>query len=219
MKKNSRTERAHATRNAILDAATLAFAKDGFHAVGLRSIARTVGISQPLIHRHFGSKDALFDEVLRRSAERYDDVLAAHWAREPSDVRFFTQGLRTFFDWLGEHLLEGRLESWARLQGCLPQLSETTEMMAKLRQRFVDAQRAGVIKPQIDVDATLLVVNSLFKGFWERADDFPDIDRAGSRVFRQALDFLLPGMLTDRALREALEDLATDPPPSAASTE
>lgn len=59
-----RPRNAAATRQAILDAATRRFAREGYDEVGLRDIAGDVGVDPALISRYFGSKEDLFDEVV-----------------------------------------------------------------------------------------------------------------------------------------------------------
>ena len=56
--------------DAILDAALTAFAKNGFDGIGLREIAKTAGVAAATINYHFETKEKLFQEVVRRGAER-----------------------------------------------------------------------------------------------------------------------------------------------------
>lgn len=53
-------------RNVILDQAELAFAEHGLAGARVRDIAAVAGVNQALIRYYFGSKQDLFDEVLRR---------------------------------------------------------------------------------------------------------------------------------------------------------
>ena len=55
-----RPRNAAATRTAILDAARERFAAESYDDVGMRDIARDVGVDAALISRYFGSKDDLF---------------------------------------------------------------------------------------------------------------------------------------------------------------
>ncbi|MFC9252097.1 TetR/AcrR family transcriptional regulator [Amycolatopsis thailandensis] len=59
-----RTRNAAATRQAILEAAITAFTRHGYDGVGLREIAAAAGVTAILINRYFGSKEALFTEVV-----------------------------------------------------------------------------------------------------------------------------------------------------------
>ena len=47
-------------RNAIVEAALAAFAEHGFHGATTRNIANAAGVSQGLLHHHFGGKDGLW---------------------------------------------------------------------------------------------------------------------------------------------------------------
>ncbi|MEC8533265.1 MAG: TetR family transcriptional regulator, partial [Pseudomonadota bacterium] len=55
-----RPRNAAATRTAILEAARDRFAAESYDDVGMRDIARDVGVDAALISRYFGSKDDLF---------------------------------------------------------------------------------------------------------------------------------------------------------------
>jgi AcrR family transcriptional regulator len=52
------------TKNKILEAALLAFARDGFDSASLPKIAEIAEIAHPLIHYYFGSKDNLWRETV-----------------------------------------------------------------------------------------------------------------------------------------------------------
>ena len=68
------------TKNKILEAATLLFAKRGFNAVPMRDVAETVKINIASIYYYYESKDALLDDILS----------------------FFAKGYRHYFEWLAE---------------------------------------------------------------------------------------------------------------------
>ncbi|OXM46331.1 TetR/AcrR family transcriptional regulator [Amycolatopsis alba] len=72
-----RARNAAATRQAILDSAITAFTRHGYDGVGLREIAAEAGVTAILINRYFGSKEALFAEVV--------DVSFAQPTMIPSD--------------------------------------------------------------------------------------------------------------------------------------
>ena len=55
------------TRQAILDAATRRFAAQGYERAGAREIAADAGVTAALVNRYFGSKEALFAEVIKRA--------------------------------------------------------------------------------------------------------------------------------------------------------
>lgn len=59
-----RPRNAEATRAAILDAAREQFATESYDDVGIRDIARQVGVDPALVSRYFGPKEELFEQVL-----------------------------------------------------------------------------------------------------------------------------------------------------------
>lgn len=59
-----RPRNAAATRGAILDAARLRFTGESYDQVGMRDIAKDVGVDPALISRYFGSKEDLFRNVI-----------------------------------------------------------------------------------------------------------------------------------------------------------
>jgi AcrR family transcriptional regulator len=59
-----RTRNANATRQAILEAAVERFCAESYDDVGMRDIARDVGVDAALISRYFGCKEDLFISAL-----------------------------------------------------------------------------------------------------------------------------------------------------------
>lgn len=89
-----------ATRHAILDVAETLFAENGIAATSLRSILLAAGANLAAGHYHFGSKEILVEEVVRRRAEGLvrarDEQLKQ--ARQIADPRLRIRAiLRAFF--------------------------------------------------------------------------------------------------------------------------
>lgn len=59
-----RPRNAEATRAAILNASLERFSRDSYDDVGMRDIAKDVGVDAALVSRYFGSKEDLFASVL-----------------------------------------------------------------------------------------------------------------------------------------------------------
>lgn len=57
-------------REQILDAATRAFAREGFSATNLDDIAGEAGVGRVILYRHFESKAELYRAVLRQAKDR-----------------------------------------------------------------------------------------------------------------------------------------------------
>jgi AcrR family transcriptional regulator len=72
-------------REAILTAATRAFARGGYHGTSTDAVARESGISQPYVVRMFGTKLELFLEVFERAVARVRDAFVAVLDERPFD--------------------------------------------------------------------------------------------------------------------------------------
>lgn len=68
-------------KDRLLETAITLFYQDGFHAVGIDRILAEAGVAKMTLYHHFGSKDALIGEALRRRAAAFEkafkrDVMA-----------------------------------------------------------------------------------------------------------------------------------------------
>ncbi len=54
------------TREAILEAALRLFLRQGYHATGVREIAREAGVSLGAAYNHFASKEQILEELLKQ---------------------------------------------------------------------------------------------------------------------------------------------------------
>lgn len=73
-----------ATRDRILEAAILRFARHSYEETGLRDIAADVGVDVGYVHRCFGSKERLFTAALRATAQA--DRILGDVSRDPAGV-------------------------------------------------------------------------------------------------------------------------------------
>jgi AcrR family transcriptional regulator len=55
------------TEDRLIDAAGLVFARDGLEAATTRAIARTAGLNEVTLFRHFGTKEGVLAAVVRRT--------------------------------------------------------------------------------------------------------------------------------------------------------
>jgi AcrR family transcriptional regulator len=75
-----RLERGEA-QDAILDAAEVIFADNGFHGATTRAIAEHAQANAALIHYYFGSKEALYEAVIARRSGAINDERRARLAQ------------------------------------------------------------------------------------------------------------------------------------------
>ncbi len=102
---------AEAVRKAVIAAAIELFARQGPAAVSIRQIAARAGVNHGLVHRHFGSKQALLTMVLDElSADLAAADLALGPDREGAWSRAFraTRKQNAYWRILGHIMLEGQ---------------------------------------------------------------------------------------------------------------
>ena len=63
-------------REQLIDVATKLFAKSGYDATTTADIARAAGVTEPILYRHFDSKQELFVAIVRSVSEQ----TLRHWA-------------------------------------------------------------------------------------------------------------------------------------------
>lgn len=82
----------------ILQAAEFEFAEKGFEGAGMKALAQRAGVSQSLLHYHFGSKDQLYSAVIReRSKAINDERLERLDAIDLSDKDALDQVIKALF--------------------------------------------------------------------------------------------------------------------------
>lgn len=169
-----RVRNADRTRLAVLDAAERLFAERGFSGTSMRDIACASGISQPLIHHHFGSKQDLYLAVRRHGihefAERFPDL--AGGGDRPLDVR---SELTAIFEYLLEHEACLRLIGWARLEGTHPALPEEADLTRSMVKRIELAQQRGLIRRDLDPVNLSAMLLSLIVYWLENRSHFGEV--------------------------------------------
>jgi AcrR family transcriptional regulator len=144
------TSRAPAGRTELLQAAAEQFALYGFSGATTGDIARQAGVTQPLVHHHFGSKkglwDAVIDELFSALDTELQQALKAHTGSEVDRLR---ELLRVYVRFCGRY---PHLPRMIRLEG-------SDEVHEELHTRWLDrfiaffrgiieqAQASGALKP------------------------------------------------------------------------
>lgn len=73
-----------ATTAALLDAADSLFGEKGPNAVTVREISARANVNHALVHRHFGSKEALLDAIIEKHMVASKDTI--HAAANPDEA-------------------------------------------------------------------------------------------------------------------------------------
>jgi TetR/AcrR family transcriptional regulator len=214
---------AEATPQALLDAAEIVFARDGFSGARVDAIARVAGHNKALIFHYFDDKVGLYRALMTRTKQRIFAQLDAALARykgEGADVSaerlraLAAELLGVIFGYYLQHSETARILAWEAAEGwqtfstCGPPTVETwsTHVLAMIRK----AQAVGIIRAELDCRILFTTIMSLplihVVSLPRLQIIFPDEDFASpaaiARAQQQLTDLLLNGMLTPTALKE-----------------
>ncbi|MGH9673757.1 MAG: TetR/AcrR family transcriptional regulator [Bryobacteraceae bacterium] len=81
-------------RAAIVEAAILLFSEHGFHGSTTRDLARAVGVTEPILYRHFPTKRALYDAIIEAKSEEgraLQEAALGPYLHGRDDAGFFTR--------------------------------------------------------------------------------------------------------------------------------
>jgi len=140
------------TRARILEAARARFSQAPFDEVGMEQVARAAGVSKALVHHYYGTKRALYLEVLRAVA---DDFVAstAPPEGEPPEARL-AEGIRRYLDFVA-----AQPRAFAALVGGGIGSSDdaAAALIAEVRRRFCERiqSRLGNATPSHALDVAL----------------------------------------------------------------
>ncbi len=70
------------TKEKILHTALKLFSEKGYDGVGVREIAREVGIRESALYKHYSSKQEIFDSIIIIMSERYEQEITTYQLSE-----------------------------------------------------------------------------------------------------------------------------------------
>lgn len=137
------------TRERLLDAAEALFAERGFEGTSMRAITQGAGTSVSAANYHFGSKEKLLHETLRRATapanERRLELLDRYQAEAGDSPlpleRVLDAFLRPVMEWRLRDGVDGARQISARLFSDPPQLIQSikVEIFGPMSRRFLEA--------------------------------------------------------------------------------
>jgi len=148
------------TRARILDAALASFASPGYDATSLDVLAARLGVRKQTILYHFGSKEALLDAVVDRSAADLSDALERALAKAGPGFERVDALVKAVFRLAARRPeLLGLLREVTRLgPPATTRLMDALEPLVNRAHAFLEAEMdAGTMRRQ---DARLLLLNA-----------------------------------------------------------
>lgn len=168
--------------DAVLDAATTAFHRRGYHATALSDLLAATGLHKGSLYGAFGDKHTLFVTVLRRYVDKRAELVAADLdaAVTPLD------GIRAYLRRLAVEAVGGRgcLSANSALE-LLPGDDEVAAAVTRHRQLThrhlagaIDrAKLCGQVPPGRSTDVLARYLYTVVEGLWElgRTSTDPDV--------------------------------------------
>ena len=142
-------------REQLIEVATRLFAKSGYDATTTSAIAEAAGVTEPILYRHFDSKQELFVAIVRNVSE----LTMAHWREIIAGVDDPAEQIRRIAAELPQHM-EKLADAYHVLHGALATSRDRKvaavmkEHYAQIEKFFVQiittGQTAGIFRPQLD---------------------------------------------------------------------
>src|SRR5437762_8167852 len=142
-------------REQLIDVATKLFAGFGYDATTTAAIAKAAGVTEPILYRHFKSKQELFVAIVRSVSEQ----TLRHWEQEiarlsdPTErIRRVAEGMPEHFKKLEDqyHVLHGALAT-SRDKKVIAVAREHYRQIEKFFMQLVsDGQRAGAFRKDLN---------------------------------------------------------------------
>jgi TetR/AcrR family transcriptional regulator len=181
-------------RAAVLDTACRVFARCSYRAATTAEIAREAGVTEPILYRHFASKQALYLACIETAWQRVRAAWGEAVAAEP-DPRAWTQAMaNAFFDFKEQRSAVAQL--WLR---ALTESGDDPDIRRYLRRHLRDVhafvadvvrrcQAAGAIPVDRDprAEAWIFIAVGLLTAVAGRLGAMPADDLERIRASRHA---------------------------------
>jgi len=157
-------------RESLLQAATKTFARKGFSVATVSDIAKEAGVTEPLIYKHFPSKQSLYVEVFKRVAQFFETEIAAIIAEGHPPVRTLEDIALFYFRYLQRNLDFARIlyqvsaQSEDGLQGLVEPLGFMGEVVQRLVQLVESLIRTAQEQGDVPEDLDAVAASWMFVG-------------------------------------------------------
>jgi AcrR family transcriptional regulator len=177
-KKRIAASSADLTRERLLDAAAQTFARDGIQGATTREIARGAGVNEVTLFRHFKSKEQLLRAVLQRGLAAEAAVMDQQSSWKEDLRGSMEKYARHYYSHLKKK--EGLARTFLAEANVLPKSIQTmiADVIRPVRERLIaimaDAQRAGVVRSDLNVECALdAFKNTLYAAMLRQGAYFP----------------------------------------------
>ena len=143
-------------RRQLLDVALDTFSAGGFHGTSMDEVAAAAGVTKPVLYQHFGSKRALYVELLNDVGGQLMDVIAKAAAEADGPHRQVEAGFRAYF-----RFVEHREPAFRLLFGGGSKRDEGFADLVRLVEGAIAELIASFITAALPADQTLTLAHGM----------------------------------------------------------
>ena len=169
----------------------------------LKVLSDATGTSRSAIYRHFSSKDALMEEIIRKGFEEFDNKTAPILAdKEQPLVDRFYQASKAYISWAKENpnlyrLLFGK--KYAYLREEIMSIKENScDGFGQLKLAVEEGQKSGILKKEDSLKQSILIWSSLLGLSSLIIDGFMDVEEISDELVDNMFGLLLAGLIAKK---------------------
>jgi AcrR family transcriptional regulator len=192
-------------RQVIVDAASTLFAERGFRGVTTRELARSAGVSEPVLYEHFRTKEDLYSAIIdhakqQKAGEQDPHALLDSWASIEDPRVYFTKLANVIADFHTTHPEYIRQVLFAALEGheladlCFERNSGP--VFAKVAAYLKSRMAAGQLRSIEPTIAARAIVGAIMQYcLFELHFGFRTVRASKKRTLEGIVDLFLNGIL------------------------
>jgi len=158
---------AEATRKAILDCAEHLFVENGFGSTSMAQIGKGCGCANSLIVHHFGSKEALWNQVKERAFAGFVEKNQRIFRDKPVSVESLRETTDSYFRLLRDNPRLVQLLLRVEMERDPSHNRMNTEQLEPFVARMEEAQRAGLLRDDVPAAHLLMVILNVVTRWFE----------------------------------------------------
>ena len=169
----------------------------------LKVLSDATGTSRSAIYRHFSSKDALMEEIIRRGFELFDSVTSPTLldSKTPLLDRFYNTS-KIYITWAKENpnlyrLLFGRKYAYIR-EEILSIKEESCDAFGALKKAVEEGQKEGILKQEDSLRQSVVIWASLHGLSSLIIDGFLEVEEISEELVDDMFKSLLAGLISKK---------------------
>ena len=177
--------------------------KEDVDKLTLKVLSDATGTSRSAIYRHFSSKDALMEEIIRQGFEEFDSITSPILRDQETPLvdRFYNTS-KVYIAWAKENpnlyrLLFGRKYAYIR-EEILSIKEETCDAFGALKCTVEEGQEKGILKKDDSLKQSVVIWASLHGLASLIIDGFMDVAELSDELVNDMFRSLLAGCISNK---------------------